>query len=293
MTIRQEMIRALGCSKTILEDSIPQVVNFLKANINFDGGFKGRGEQSDLYYTAFGLEALMALGSSFARDNTFNYLQEFVKQEPVDLIHLVSLIRCYANLSEDNIEKGLRDKFVEGLKKFRSLDGGYANHTSVNKGSVYGCFFALTAYQDLQIYFQEYESVIECLQALSNSDGSFANDSAIQVGSTNATAAAMMVLHHLNQSVNQKTVDWLTAQCTSCGGFVAMPKAPIPDLLSTATALHALARTGFEINTIKEKCLDYIDSLWCGKGGFFGNWTDKTLDCEYIYYGLLALGNLA
>jgi hypothetical protein len=103
----------------------------------------------------------------------------------------------------------------------------------------------------------------------------------------------MMVLNHLNQSVNKKTVDWLTAQCTSCGGFVAMPKAPIPDLLSTATALHALARTGFEINTIKEKCLDYIDSLWCGKGGFFGNWTDKTLDCEYTYYGLLALGNLA
>jgi hypothetical protein len=71
-----------------------------------------------------------------------------------------------------------------------------------------------------------------------------------------------------------------------------MPKAPIPDLLSTATALHALARTGYEINTIKEKCLDYIDSLWCGEGGFYGNWTDKILDCEYTYYGLLALGHL-
>jgi len=71
-----------------------------------------------------------------------------------------------------------------------------------------------------------------------------------------------------------------------------MPTAPIPDLLSTATALHALAVTGFEIDTIKERCLDFIDSLWCGKGGFYGNWADAVVDCEYTYYGLLALGHL-
>ncbi|MHC4152729.1 MAG: prenyltransferase/squalene oxidase repeat-containing protein [Planctomycetota bacterium] len=130
------------------------------------------------------------------------------------------------------------------------------------------------------------------IQSLSNSDGSFSNDSIIHIGSTNATAGAVIILRHLNQTVNQNTTGWLLEQCVSSGGFLAMPKAPIPDLLSTATALHALARTGYEINTIKEKCLDYIDSLWCGEGGFYGNWTDKILDCEYTYYGLLALGHL-
>ena len=36
-----------------------------------------------------------------------------------------------------------------------------------------------------------------------------------------------------------------------------------------------------------------FDSLWNAAGGFHGNWTDDTLDCEYTYYGLLALGHLS
>ena len=123
--------------------------------------------------------------------------------------------------------------------------------------------------------------------------GGFSNDIKIKAASTNATAAAMLVLKHLGRSSNKKDEEWLFAQCKSDGGFVAMPKAPVPDLLSTATALHALAVTGFEIDTIKEKCLDFVDSLWSGKGGFHGNWTDSIVDCEYTYYGLLALGHLA
>jgi hypothetical protein len=44
---------------------------------------------------------------------------------------------------------------------------------------------------------------------------------------------------------------------------------------------------------VKEPCLDFIDSLWSAAGGFHGNWADDTLDPEYTYYGLLALGHLA
>ncbi|MFC1738422.1 prenyltransferase/squalene oxidase repeat-containing protein [Planctomycetota bacterium] len=293
MTITGQMIRAISRSKKILNDSVPLVINFLTASINPDGGFRGRGKKSDLYYTAFGLEALLALGGSFSRKKIFNYLQRFVKNQPLDLIHLASLIRCYTDLADDKIKNDLRCKFINTLKKFRSADGGYANNTSVENGTVYGCFFALAACQNLQIDLSEQAKVIESIQALSNSDGSFSNDQKIQTGSTNATAAAMMILHHLDQPANKKTAEWLLAQCFSSAGFLAMPKAPIPDLLSTATAIHALATTGFEIDTIKDKCLDYIDSLWCSKGGFYGNWTDSILDCEYTYYGLLALGNLA
>jgi prenyltransferase beta subunit len=286
------MLEAVSRSKEVLEDSTSSVINFLTAGINPDGGFKGRDEQSDLYYTVFGLEALLALGDSFSRDRTVTFLQKFINQKPADLTHLVSLIRCYADLSDNAIERELRDRFIKNLEKFRSADGGYANNTSADDGTVYGCFFALTAYQDLQMTMPDYVAVIECIKALSAVDGGFSNNSEIQIGSTNATAAAMMVLHHLHQPVNKKTADWLFAQCTSSSGFLAMPKAPVPDLLSTATALHALAVTGFEIDTIKERCLDFIDSLWCSKGGFYGNWADTILDCEYTYYGLLALGHL-
>jgi hypothetical protein len=77
------------------------------------------------------------------------------------------------------------------------------------------------------------------------------------------------------------------------GGFKAIPFAPMPDLLSTAVCLHALSGAGHDLERLREPCLDFVDSLWSAEGGFHGNWTDHTLDCEYTYYGLLALGHLA
>ncbi len=292
MTIRLEMIEAVSRSKAVMGDSVSSVVNFLTASINPDGGFKGRDKQSDLYYTVFGLEALLALGGTFPRNKIFNFVQGFIDKDTVDLVHLAAAIRCCVNLSEGDIEKSLREKFIKDLERFRSKDGGFANEMGVEHGTAYGCFFALIAYQDLQTDMPAHTKVAQCIGALAIPDGGFTNNAKIKTASTNATAAAMIVLNHLHQSSDKKNADWLFNQCTSDGGFVAMPMAPIPDLLSTATALHGLAVTGFEIDTIKERCLDFVDSLWCGKGGFYGNWTDDIVDCEYTYYGLLALGHL-
>ena len=82
-------------------------------------------------------------------------------------------------------------------------------------------------------------------------------------------------------------------RCHPDGGFYATPSAPIPDLLSTATALHALAALKAPIEGVREGCLDFIDTLWTNRGAFYGNWMDDTADCEYTYYGLLALGHLS
>ena len=76
------------------------------------------------------------------------------------------------------------------------------------------------------------------------------------------------------------------------GGFRAMPGAPIPDLLSTATALHALAGLELSIGPAVEPTLDFVDTLWSGRA-FYGHWAEDILDCEYTFYGLLALGHLA
>ena len=68
--------------------------------------------------------------------------------------------------------------------------------------------------------------------------------------------------------------------------------APVPDLLSTATALHALDAMHVDLKPLAEPCLDFLDSLWTNRGGFCGSWEDDALDCEYTYYALLALGHL-
>jgi prenyltransferase beta subunit len=91
-------------------------------------------------------------------------------------------------------------------------------------------------------------------------------------------------------------VDWLLSCLHPKGGFAVMPILRgniIPDLLSTATALHGLSLTGVSFDNIKERCLDFLDSLWSSQGAFRGNWADEVLDCEYTFYGLLALGYLS
>jgi hypothetical protein len=80
------------------------------------------------------------------------------------------------------------------------------------------------------------------------------------------------------------------------GGFEAIrfgESHGVPDLLSTATALRALALLGISAGAMKDKHMDYLDSLWDKQGGFRGHWADDVVDCEYTYYGLLALGTLA
>ena len=108
------------------------------------------------------------------------------------------------------------------------------------------------------------------------------------------TAAAVTLLRQLGMPVNLTAADWLLAQAHPQGGFLAVPGAPIPDLLSTATALHALAvLEAPPPPAIRERCLDFIDTLWSAEGGFHGHWADDHLDAEYTFYGLLALGHLS
>ena len=55
---------------------------------------------------------------------------------------------------------------------------------------------------------------------------------------------------------------------------MATPTAPIPDLLSTATALHALAGAERDLSEDqRERCLDFIDTLWTNEGAFHGHWS--------------------
>jgi hypothetical protein len=128
---------------------------------------------------------------------------------------------------------------------------------------------------------------------LRTADGAWSNEPGIPVGSTTATAAMVALHRHLEMSPPPEAVDWLMKRCLASGGFLAMPNAPLPDLLSTAVSLHALEAVQADFSRLKEPCLDFVDSLWNATGGFHGNWTDDTLDCEYTYYGLLALGHLS
>ncbi len=286
------MLQIARLSPKQLGDSSKLVERFLHSRRNKDGGFQDRSGASDLYYTVFGLEALIALGAEAPVAAVSGWLSGFGLGEDLDLVHLCCLIRCWANVRRSGPPIDA-DVLTRRIESHRTADGGYNTVAGAENGTAYGCFVAMAAYQDLRRRIPRPEGVIHCLRALRADDGGYANRRGASVGLTAPTAAAAMLFRHLDEEPPADLSSWLLSRRHKDGGFHAAPAAPMPDLLSTATALHALAGMKASLESVKEPCLDFVDSLWTSTGGFYGNWADDVLDCEYTYYGLLALGHLS
>ena len=286
------MLQVARLAPTLLGDSRDLVENFFRSRVNADGGFRNRSGDSDLYYTVFGVEGLAALGQPPPL-TTRPFLEGYGAGADLDLVHLTCLARAWASVDRAGAPAEFAAAIARGLEKFRSADGGYAVAARQDRGSVYACFLALGAFEDLHMEMPDVEGVLACVERLRASDGAYANQPGAVEGSSPATSAAVLLLRHLDSTPSSALSEWLLARCHADGGFFAAPRAPLPDLLSTATALHALAALHAPLERIKEPCLDFVDSLWSNAGGFCGSWADETLDCEYSYYGLLALGHLS
>ena len=290
MNIRQDMLTAAGHAKTILSDSSALVEKFLRSRLNDDGGFADRNERSDLYYTVFGLEALLALDAEIEQDKILRYLGKFDSPPNLDFIHSACLARCLADLSAP-INKNLREGLLHNIENARCADGGYT-HSADSVGSIYGCFFAACCCQDLKAPLPNEKALLNFILSLHQPCGGFANQPSAPLPNSPATAAAMTIMKSLKQPVIDSSATWLLDNCYRHGGFCAAENVPVPDLLSTATVLHALCVNNIEISDIKHNCLDFVNSLRTGDGAFCAGPADQTPDCEYTYYGLLALGHL-
>jgi hypothetical protein len=274
-----------------LGEVLPEVCAFARSRL-VDGAGLDRDGRPDLYYTIFAIATLEAVNEPLPKPEVQAYLEGFGDGEGLDFVHLGALARCHGALG--GASRGLADSILARLERYRSADGGYEGELHAQHGSAYGCFVALGAYQDLGAALPDPLRLVQSLKFLETPDGAWGNAPGLPLGSTNATAAAVTLLHQLGMPVNPAAARWLLDQVHPAGGFLAMPRAPIPDLLSTATSLHALAclETPLERGA-RERCLDFLDSLWTAEGGFHGHWADDHLDVEYTYYGLLALGHLS
>ena len=294
MSLRLEMLQVARVAPKALGESAELVREFFLRQFAENGGGVDREGRADLYYTIFSLAGLQALQADVPVEKAEAFLRGFGDGGGLDFVHLGALARCWAAISLEKMPDGLADTLLARIEAFRSRDGGYDSDPDSAHGNAYGCFVALGAYQDLRREMPEPLRMVQCLKFLETPDGAWANARGIATGSTNATAAAVAVLHQLGMPMNAGVADWLLARAHPQGGFLAMPEAAIPDLLSTATTLHALACLEREIpGPIRERCLDFIDSLWSADGGFHGHWADDHLDAEYTFYGLLALGHLS
>jgi prenyltransferase beta subunit len=270
------------------------VRDFFHRSFDANGAAGDRAGKPDLYYTIFALAGAQALDAPVDLARTATWLRSFGDGAGLDFVHLGALARCWAAVGLEKMPEGLDRPLLDRIEAFRKADGGYEGDPRLANGTAYGAFVALGAYQDLGKTPPKVIELVRCLKRLETPDGAWSNAPGLPVGALNATAGAVTLIRHLGFPVNQDVGDWLFQQLHPEGGFLAVPGAPLPDLLSTATALHALSCLERRIpSRVHEKCLDFIDTLWSAEGGFHGHWADDHLDPEYTFYGLLALGHLS
>lgn len=287
------MLQVARRATRFLADSAPRVRDRLLEPIVDGGSALDRAGSPDLYYTLYALAGLEALDTSWPRHKVQTFLQSHHEGAGLDFIHLGALVRCWAFVGTDAMPAGLAPALLARLESFRKPDGGYEGNARLNHGTAYGAFVALGAHEDLGQTPPRPLELARSLQALRSQDGAWSNVPNAPIGATNATAGAVVLLRQLGVHPGPEVGDWLLARAHPQGGFLAVPGAPLPDLLSTATALHALAALERRLpSALHEMCLDFVDSLWSAEGGFYGHWSDHHLDPEYTFYGLLTLGHL-
>lgn len=301
MSRRKQMLQVARLATRSLGESAGSVVSFIHSLALPDGSYANRAGSADLYYTPFALDVLAALDDPAAGSRepdragrTRDWLSGFGDGATLDFVHRCCLARAWAAQEPATRPGDVRAVLTRRILAHRAADGGFATQPVAAGGTAYGCFLAVNALADLgaePLDGPARMAVAACLDRLRSGDGGWANAPGQPQGSTTAAAAAVATLLSLEQPVPDGAADFLLAQWHSAGGFKAAPDAPIPDLLSTAVALHALDGLDAPWRDGREQVLDFLDTLWSGSGGFHGSWADDQPDAEYTFYGLVALGH--
>ena len=93
------MLQVARLAPTALGDGAAQVEAFLQEQWNDDGGARDRAGASDLYYTVFALDGLLALQADLPSESAVRYLNCFGDGTGLDAVHLACLARCWASIA--------------------------------------------------------------------------------------------------------------------------------------------------------------------------------------------------
>jgi len=287
------MLQVARLAPNVLGEASDAIVEYLQSQFHADGGAIDRAGESDLYYTVFALDGLCALQAELPTEALVPFLERFGTGDALDLVHLSCLAHCWAMVPREQRNRETLDEIGRKIGEHRRSDGGFAESPEAEDSALYSTFLAIGACEDLQISVTDLNRLADRVADFQLSDGSFAGLGVAPFGTTPTTAAGAVLLNHLQRTAGPSCADWLLARFREeTGGFSAIPEAPMPDLLSTAVSLHALACFQTPLGGIAEGCLDFVDSLWTGRG-FCGTWADEAPDAEYTWYGLLSLGHLS
>lgn len=296
----------------------PQGASMLKSFLlsleRDNGGFAGvtAAGASDIYYTPFAVMALSALGVAPKPTKLAGFADSVSEFEPLDLAHLASLARLEALIRifecEDAGEENLfserrqrRDKLISEISEYRASDGGFSHFAKLADNSTpYGVFLAANALLELGASELDPAILAESVMRCRLDDGSFSNSLGGDAGGANSTAAAVAILSEfggLRGISMDSTIDYIRSMRCAAGGFKANALVPLPDVMSTATALISLDIIGVELDAEERSDhLEFIQDHWRDvsdiSGGFAGDIIAEVPDAEYTFYAIMSLGLL-
>ena len=279
VTIKLLQTLQRGCSSLGVQ-ARELIVGFLLSQWTERGAYVNKQGEEDLYYTTFGWLLESALGLRQDAEAMERYLAE-VDLESLDLVHYAAAVRCRllqrgAKGRLSLLWQALQRTPTRELESFRSVPNN-------DREAPYTQFIWMSLCEDTRNDYQP-----AALDAYRTSDGGYANVKGGKEMATNATAAALMVVGQSEGYDAARVSPLLEAQEPS-GGFRATSVAPIPDLLSTATALFVLNCYGVRP---RYEAADFVEAHWLESGGFAATLLDEKSEVEYLFYGLLALGTL-
>ena len=155
MSIRQDMVEAASRGVLALGEARAIEVMVLSRQCE-DGGFRGRtfdpgrGTCSDLYYTAFALQTLAALGRPFPTGARTFLEHRLADLDRLDLVSVCCLVRgfgCAADGVSGAMAEPVRRHLREAVAKFRTSEGGFATHPDRSGASAYACFLAMACWR--------------------------------------------------------------------------------------------------------------------------------------------------
>jgi hypothetical protein len=266
-------------------DAVAHLSDYIKSQMLPDQSFMNKSGKSDLYYTLFGWMLCWVLQIKLDTLKMKAYLTQH-DEDGLDLVHYASLKRCwliYRILTEGKLSVALhvlKGKKIKGLNEFKQIP-----HNDFE--APYTQYLWVSLQEDTGNRTSLAEQIVKSLAAYKTKDGGYLNVVGGTAATTNATVAALAVSGQLNGFLPNSTTDYLRRSQNKNGGFAVAASSPMPDLLSTATALFILHCYGIKP---QYPAWNFIVAHWLGSGGFAATLDEDKSDVEYCFYGLLALG---
>ncbi len=285
-TISLKLLKALqrGTDKLSVE-ALQKVSAFVESQKTPKHSFIGRGGDPDIYYSLFGWMLYYVLGIKCDKENLALCLSQYDETD-LDLVHYAAYMRCrmlYHLLGNKKSTLLLRSVFNRKIKNLDEFE--VVPHDDPQ--SPYTGFIWLSLLEDTGNTVKSKEFDLTVLEDYHLADGGYMNVKNGRTATTNATVAALSIIGQLKGYNKNEDVLYLRDLQNSLGGFRAVADSPVPDLLSTATALFMLHCYGVEPKYSAE---DFVEAHWLDSGGFSATLLDELSDVEYTFYGLLALG---